>query len=182
MTRFTPCWVKRVSSLFPCLGLTINCSDFYFVWQMVPFIFNVLIDMFKIFFVYISRKNNQKKQNMTRFTPHHPNYLATNPYHITRYVLCLYCINFAISCCWFVFSITLNFHNINTLINLTSSIYNTYIPPVYTKLRSPQTSPIPKSARISLSVPSMALAKKGLSPAIMTAWQGTEKPPPDSTV
>ena len=28
--------------------------------------------MFKIFFVYISRKNNQKTQKMTRFTPHHP--------------------------------------------------------------------------------------------------------------
>ena len=72
MTRFTPCWVKRVSPLFPCLGLTIDCSDFYFVWQMVPYIFNVLIDMFEKNVVNISRKNNQKTQNMTRFTPHHP--------------------------------------------------------------------------------------------------------------
>ena len=67
------------------------------------------------------------------------------------------------------------------MINLTSSLYHAYIPE-YIKLRRPQTSPIPKSARINLSVPSIALARKVLSPAIMTAWQGTERYPPDSKV
>ena len=45
---------------------------------MVPYIFNVLIDMFEKNVVNISRKNNQKTQNMTRFTPHHPTIVHNN--------------------------------------------------------------------------------------------------------
>ena len=48
MTRFTPCGVKRVSPLIPSLRITIRCADFILMCQLVPYIFNVVIELFKI--------------------------------------------------------------------------------------------------------------------------------------
>ena len=72
MTGFIPRRVKRVSPLIPSLVLTLKGSYFNLVWQLVPYILNVLLDMFKIFFVYISRKNNQKEIKNDPFYPASP--------------------------------------------------------------------------------------------------------------
>ena len=73
MTRFTPCGVKRVSPLIPSLRLTIRCTDFILMCKLVPYIFNVVIELFKIclcFHFWVKYSKNPKNDTFYPASPY----------------------------------------------------------------------------------------------------------------